>query len=282
MHDLPRDPDRRGDQPRQLRRPAREHGRPGGRHQLRDPHQPAAPRPSRAARSASGFAIPIDEALPIVEQLRDGETPTHARLGVSVPTRDQRQRLPTGAAASSRSRTAARPTTPGLQVGDVITKVDDQPDRPAPTRWSPRSAAYRPGDKVTLTVIARTARPPRPLTADARSATLASQRRPPRAASAAPCEATAAYPEPTAGPRRVWRAQHGRKPLAAFHAVSAYSSSHVRPHGDAAAGAERASGPSPTCDQGADHDAEVGPAVGGEPAERAGVRPRAEWPRPRR
>ena len=31
-----------------------------------------------------GFAIPIDEVLPIVNQITDGETPTHARLGVSV------------------------------------------------------------------------------------------------------------------------------------------------------------------------------------------------------
>ena len=31
-----------------------------------------------------GFAIPIDEVMPIVEQMKDGETPTHARLGISV------------------------------------------------------------------------------------------------------------------------------------------------------------------------------------------------------
>ena len=31
-----------------------------------------------------GFAIPIDEVMPIVEQMRNGETPTHARLGISV------------------------------------------------------------------------------------------------------------------------------------------------------------------------------------------------------
>ncbi|HLL07650.1 MAG TPA: trypsin-like peptidase domain-containing protein, partial [Nocardioidaceae bacterium] len=31
-----------------------------------------------------GFAIPIDEARPIVQQLRSGETPTHARIGIEV------------------------------------------------------------------------------------------------------------------------------------------------------------------------------------------------------
>ena len=31
-----------------------------------------------------GFAIPIDEVLPIVQQMIKGETPTHARLGIAV------------------------------------------------------------------------------------------------------------------------------------------------------------------------------------------------------
>jgi putative serine protease PepD len=31
-----------------------------------------------------GFAIPIDEVMPIIEQMIKGETPTHARLGISV------------------------------------------------------------------------------------------------------------------------------------------------------------------------------------------------------
>ena len=31
-----------------------------------------------------GFAIPIDEVMPIVDQMAAGETPTHARLGIQV------------------------------------------------------------------------------------------------------------------------------------------------------------------------------------------------------
>ena len=31
-----------------------------------------------------GFAIPIDEVMPIIEQMAKGQTPTHARLGISV------------------------------------------------------------------------------------------------------------------------------------------------------------------------------------------------------
>ena len=71
-----------------------------------------------------GFAIPIDEVLPIVNQITDGDKPTHARLGVSVSdvsgnTLSQGAQLQTiedgGAAAKA-----------GLKKGDVITKVDDQ------------------------------------------------------------------------------------------------------------------------------------------------------------
>ena len=31
-----------------------------------------------------GFAIPISKVLPVVDQLRNGQTPTHARLGITV------------------------------------------------------------------------------------------------------------------------------------------------------------------------------------------------------
>ena len=56
LHDRPRDPDRRGDQPRQLGRPADQHARPGDRRQRAD-------RDRRAPASGNvgiGFAIPIE------------------------------------------------------------------------------------------------------------------------------------------------------------------------------------------------------------------------------
>ena len=31
-----------------------------------------------------GFAIPIDEVMPVIQQMENGETPTHARLGIGV------------------------------------------------------------------------------------------------------------------------------------------------------------------------------------------------------
>jgi putative serine protease PepD len=97
-----------------------------------------------------GFAIPIDEVLPIVNQIIDGQKPTHARLAVSVSdvqgdTLTQGAQLQTvesgGAAAKA-----------GLQKGDVITEVDD-----AVIDGSESLVAtirgHRPGDQVTLTYL---------------------------------------------------------------------------------------------------------------------------------
>jgi putative serine protease PepD len=97
-----------------------------------------------------GFAIPIDEAIPIVQQLRNGETPTHARIGVNVSDVTDKLGLPAGARVTS-----VVPGTPAQQVGlepnDVITElngtnVPDSDSLVADVR------SYRPGDKVVLTV----------------------------------------------------------------------------------------------------------------------------------
>ena len=40
-----------------------------------------------------GFAIPIDEVMPIVDQMATGETPTHARLGIRIDRRRGAARL---------------------------------------------------------------------------------------------------------------------------------------------------------------------------------------------
>lgn len=104
-----------------------------------------------------GFAIPMDEVLPIVEQMAKGETPTHAQLGVQVSqvgvsTDGQQQ---PGAQVSDGAQIqkvgdGSAAAGAGLQAGDVITKVDDtlitDPDALVATIRS-----YRPGDQVTVT-----------------------------------------------------------------------------------------------------------------------------------
>ncbi len=94
-----------------------------------------------------GFAIPIDNVLPIVDQLRNQETPTHARLGVSVTDASRDDGLLTGAGVQQVSAGSAAEDA-GLRNGDVITKVDDHviTDSRVAGRHDPRPPAGRRGD----------------------------------------------------------------------------------------------------------------------------------------
>lgn len=95
-----------------------------------------------------GFAIPIDEVMPIVEQLRSGDEPTHARLGIQVRTDP---RGPSGAVVASIDPGSAAADA-GLREGDVITRVDDHViDSSGSLVAIVRS--YRPGDQVSVTYL---------------------------------------------------------------------------------------------------------------------------------
>ncbi len=98
-----------------------------------------------------GFAIPMDEVLPIVNQLADGETPTHARLGVSVSDNATSDSAATGALVKTIEKGGAADDS-GIQVGDVITKVDDQLIDGSDSLVA-TIRGHRPGDKVTITLI---------------------------------------------------------------------------------------------------------------------------------
>ncbi|MBA3233299.1 MAG: trypsin-like peptidase domain-containing protein [Propionibacteriales bacterium] len=97
-----------------------------------------------------GFAIPINDAMPIVDQLRGGETPTHALIGVKVADATDSLGLPDGALVESVDANSAGDKG-GLNVADVITRVDslevDDADSLVAT-----IRTYRPGDTVTLTI----------------------------------------------------------------------------------------------------------------------------------
>ncbi len=97
-----------------------------------------------------GFAIPVNDALPIVEQLRQGETPTHALIGVSVGDATDEVGLPDGALVQQVDDGTAGQEA-GLQEGQVITKVDDHVISDANSLVA-TIRSYRPDDKVTLTV----------------------------------------------------------------------------------------------------------------------------------
>jgi putative serine protease PepD len=95
-----------------------------------------------------GFAIPINEVLPIVDQIVAGETPTHARLGISVGDTDT-QTVGEGAVIREVNPGSAAEDA-GLRPGDVVTKVDDRRITGADSLVA-TIRSYRPGDKVTVT-----------------------------------------------------------------------------------------------------------------------------------
>ncbi len=97
-----------------------------------------------------GFAIPIDDAIPIVQQLRAGETPTHARIGITVGDATDSVGLPDGALVEGVDSGAAG-SEAGLSKGDVVTKVDDHLITDSDSLVA-TVRSYRPGDRVTLTV----------------------------------------------------------------------------------------------------------------------------------
>ena len=98
-----------------------------------------------------GFAIPLDQAMPIVEQLRAGETPTHARLGVSVTNAATKDGLLSGAGVADISAGSAAQQA-GLKRGDIVVKVDDQPVQDSSSLVA-TIRGHRPGDTVNLTVV---------------------------------------------------------------------------------------------------------------------------------
>jgi putative serine protease PepD len=97
-----------------------------------------------------GFAIPIDEVLPIVNQIADGQKPTHARLGVTVS--DAGQDSTSQGAALRSVEGGGSADKAGLKVGDVITKVDDEVIDGSESLVA-TIRGHRPGDKVTITYL---------------------------------------------------------------------------------------------------------------------------------
>jgi putative serine protease PepD len=98
-----------------------------------------------------GFAIPIDEVLPIVQQMIKGETPTHARLGIGVENAPTSSGTPIAQGARIQKVDAGSAAeSAGLKVGDVITKVDSHAITTSDSLVA-TIRSYRPGDSVTVT-----------------------------------------------------------------------------------------------------------------------------------
>ena len=106
--------------------------------------------------SGVGFAIPVNYAVNLANQIIDGQTPTHAQLGVSLinvtPQMAQRYGLTVDegayvAAVTPDSGAAAA----GLQEGDIVTAFDGSAVESASDLMLD-VRGKQPGDTVTLTV----------------------------------------------------------------------------------------------------------------------------------
>ncbi len=98
-----------------------------------------------------GFAIPMDEVMPIVQQMLAGDTPTHARLGITVSdVEPQAGDLPPEGAQVQEVSDSSTAADAGLENGDVITRIDDTVITGADSLVA-TIRAYRPGDEVTVT-----------------------------------------------------------------------------------------------------------------------------------
>jgi S1-C subfamily serine protease len=95
-----------------------------------------------------GFAIAINPAQQMIEQLRQGSVPRHALLGVS--TRPSATDDPTGAVVASVEPDSGADRG-GIRVGDVITALDGEPVT-GPEDLVAAIARHQPGDRVEVAV----------------------------------------------------------------------------------------------------------------------------------
>jgi putative serine protease PepD len=100
---------------------------------------------SQSGNIGVGFAIPIDDARVIADQLIDDGEATHAYLGVRIGNAEEGTGAVVGGVEEGQPAADA-----GLEEGDVITKVDDR-DITDATALTSAIRSHQPGDQVTIT-----------------------------------------------------------------------------------------------------------------------------------
>jgi putative serine protease PepD len=96
-----------------------------------------------------GFAIPIDQAKPIIDELVAKGKATHARLGVQVGDAQSSDGLTNGARLGEVTPGGAADKA-GLQAGDVVTAVDGKAIASGDALVA-AVRSHRPGDEVKIT-----------------------------------------------------------------------------------------------------------------------------------
>ena len=108
---------------------------------------------SQSGSIGLGFAIPINQAKYVAQELIRTGKPVYAKIGASVSledTTDGAKITDTGAGGSDPVEAGGPADEAGLKPGDVITKLDDTVIDSGPTLigeiWT-----HKPGDRVTIT-----------------------------------------------------------------------------------------------------------------------------------
>ena len=106
--------------------------------------------------SGVGFAIPVNYAVNIAQQIIEGKTPTHAQLGVTLSTVNSQNAKRYGLSVDSGAYVTgvssnSGAATAGLQTGDIITKFEgNKVESASDLMLDVRSK--NPGDTVTIEV----------------------------------------------------------------------------------------------------------------------------------
>ncbi len=106
--------------------------------------------------SGVGFAIPVNYAMDIAQQIIDGKTPTHAQLGVTMTSVNSSMAKRYGLSATSGAyvtsvSSGSGAAEAGIEVGDIITKFDGK-DVASASDLTIDVRSKNPGDKVSIEV----------------------------------------------------------------------------------------------------------------------------------